>query len=169
MSRPPLRAVRGFPAFSCFGNVHERKWARSHLKVTRGQKIGSSFTHPVPVSPLVEHRRRISWMTSALSATTATTVVVLGKRKTRSTDDHLSLRLDYSTTEHEHQTESEYDTDSIQPHASTSAGPKRRERRYKCSHEGCLKAYTKPSRLAEHERSHTGDVCAAVTPLVHVL
>jgi general transcription factor IIIA len=32
------------------------------------------------------------------------------------------------------------------------------ERRYQCPHEGCDKAYTKPSRLAEHELSHTGEV-----------
>jgi len=32
------------------------------------------------------------------------------------------------------------------------------ERRYKCQYEGCDKAYTKPSRLAEHELSHTGEV-----------
>ncbi|KZT30002.1 hypothetical protein NEOLEDRAFT_1126721 [Neolentinus lepideus HHB14362 ss-1] len=30
-------------------------------------------------------------------------------------------------------------------------------RKYKCLYEGCKKAYTKPSRLAEHERSHTGE------------
>jgi hypothetical protein len=32
------------------------------------------------------------------------------------------------------------------------------ERRYKCQYDGCDKAYTKPSRLAEHELSHTGEV-----------
>ncbi|KAJ7072584.1 transcription factor iiia [Mycena amicta] len=30
------------------------------------------------------------------------------------------------------------------------------KKRYQCTHPGCLKAYTKPSRLNEHERSHTG-------------
>ncbi|KAJ7125020.1 hypothetical protein C8R44DRAFT_782068 [Mycena epipterygia] len=29
-------------------------------------------------------------------------------------------------------------------------------KRYKCTHEGCDKAYSKPSRLEEHERSHSG-------------
>lgn len=32
------------------------------------------------------------------------------------------------------------------------------KRRYKCTHDGCDKAYTKPSRLEEHERTHTGEV-----------
>lgn len=32
------------------------------------------------------------------------------------------------------------------------------KKRYQCTHEGCDKAYSKPSRLAEHERSHTGEV-----------
>lgn len=33
------------------------------------------------------------------------------------------------------------------------------KRKYRCPHAGCTKAYTKPSRLEEHERSHTGEVC----------
>ncbi|WVF67366.1 hypothetical protein IAT40_002121 [Kwoniella sp. CBS 6097] len=51
-----------------------------------------------------------------------------------------------------------------QPKASSSkssrAGslpPSRLERRFKCTHPGCDKAYFKPSRLAEHELSHTGE------------
>jgi hypothetical protein len=39
-----------------------------------------------------------------------------------------------------------------------SRPPSRTERRYKCSAEGCDKAYFKPSRLAEHELTHTGEV-----------
>lgn len=34
--------------------------------------------------------------------------------------------------------------------------PSRTERRFKCTFEGCDKAYTKPTRLLDHERSHTG-------------
>jgi hypothetical protein len=40
--------------------------------------------------------------------------------------------------------------------SATPAG----EKRYACQYEGCDKAYTKPSRLAEHELSHTGEVCS---------
>jgi hypothetical protein len=32
------------------------------------------------------------------------------------------------------------------------------KRPYPCTFEGCKKAYRKPSRLEEHERSHTGEV-----------
>lgn len=32
------------------------------------------------------------------------------------------------------------------------------KKRYQCTHNGCDKSYTKPSRLTEHERSHTGHV-----------
>lgn len=37
------------------------------------------------------------------------------------------------------------------------------KKKYRCTHAGCTKAYTKPSRLEEHERSHTGEVsCIAI-------
>lgn len=32
-------------------------------------------------------------------------------------------------------------------------------KRYRCTLDGCIKSYRKPSRLEEHERSHTGEVC----------
>ena len=32
------------------------------------------------------------------------------------------------------------------------------KRPYQCTYPGCSKAYTKPSRLQEHQRSHTGEV-----------
>ncbi|KAF7362145.1 hypothetical protein MVEN_00560500 [Mycena venus] len=53
----------------------------------------------------------------------------------------------------------------FQPHASTSKSlpilingtlVAHTKKRYKCTHTGCDKAYSKPSRLEEHERSHSG-------------
>ena len=61
--------------------------------------------------------------------------------------------------------ESEYEP-IVKPIASTSRQPVivngkpllNPKRIYKCTFEGCDKSYTKPSRLEEHERSHTGNV-----------
>ena len=33
-------------------------------------------------------------------------------------------------------------------------------KRYKCTYEGCMAAFGKPSRLVHHERIHSGEVCA---------
>lgn len=96
-------------------------------------------------------------------ATGFTTTVVLGKRKAQSSEEKLSLRLEsLPPGSNELPTESAHDINASSgqapafiAHDSSSS----RERRFKCLHEGCLRAYTKPSRLAEHERSHTGNVC----------
>ncbi|KAI9633856.1 uncharacterized protein MKK02DRAFT_38522 [Dioszegia hungarica] len=47
----------------------------------------------------------------------------------------------------------------VRPRATTtpSRPPSRTERRYQCIHAGCDKAYFKPSRLKEHELTHTGE------------
>ena len=92
-------------------------------------------------------------------ATSSTATIVLGKRKARQEDDRFSIRLESSPPTFP--IESECESDASYKQASTSTihlSSLRRERRFKCPHENCTKAYTKPSRLAEHERSHTGDV-----------
>jgi hypothetical protein len=43
------------------------------------------------------------------------------------------------------------------------------KRIYKCTFNGCEKSYTKPSRLEEHERSHSGDVSKLLTYMPCVL
>lgn len=59
---------------------------------------------------------------------------------------------------------SEYEPEVIprSPVASTSSGKRAKTPNtnggYICGFEGCNKVYTKPSRLAEHQRSHTGEV-----------
>jgi uncharacterized Zn-finger protein len=93
------------------------------------------------------------------------TATVLGKRKTDDTHVgviHLASSPEPSFSEH---------SDFEQPATGApSSGSSRKpilvngklvantKRRYQCTHSGCDKAYTKPSRLAEHERTHTGEV-----------
>ncbi|KAH6914256.1 transcription factor iiia [Coprinopsis sp. MPI-PUGE-AT-0042] len=77
----------------------------------------------------------------------ATTLTVLGKRKA-----HVgTMRLVGSEPSCSEQ--SDYEK-PILINGKLSAPTKRR---YKCTYEGCDKAYTKPSRLEEHERTHTGE------------
>ncbi|KAI0065732.1 hypothetical protein BV25DRAFT_1879591 [Artomyces pyxidatus] len=85
----------------------------------------------------------------------SSTVTVLGKRKTRG---NLVLHLSGASGT---DSASEYE---LQPTAGPSRAPilingkvvAGTTRRYQCTYDGCDKAYTKPSRLEEHERSHTG-------------
>lgn len=97
----------------------------------------------------------------------STTTVILRKRKRRSTSDNLVLHCSTSPSPGCEVSESEYGpasfpaeksvyvpvASSSQPSSSTV------DRRYKCTFESCAKAYTKPARLIEHQRTHTGDVC----------
>ena len=64
----------------------------------------------------------------------------------------------HSESEYEPQHEAGPSILSIQPPAPKNAVAAHRKGRYPCTYEGCLKSYSKPSRLAEHERSHSGDV-----------
>ncbi|KAI0639277.1 hypothetical protein C8Q77DRAFT_1080385 [Trametes polyzona] len=87
------------------------------------------------------------------------TTVTLGKRKHRSSlVIHLSSPSPSCDNDPTY-TESEYDPgqQSDAPPPAPRARTPKKEKRYTCSYEGCTKSYTKPSRLAEHERSHTGE------------
>ena len=61
--------------------------------------------------------------------------------------------------DHLNSTHSGPSTPSSIPHRP----PSRTEKRFICDHEGCLKAYHKPSRLAEHKLTHTGEVSSAMS------
>ncbi|KAI0374296.1 hypothetical protein BV20DRAFT_961419 [Pilatotrama ljubarskyi] len=97
-----------------------------------------------------------------VSSSTAT-AYTLRKRKRQ---DSLVIHLSSPAPSCENDpTESEYDPGQASDAPAPLSGPSvpKRQKRYPCSFEGCTKAYSKPSRLAEHERSHTGDrpfVCA---------
>jgi general transcription factor IIIA len=84
------------------------------------------------------------------SSSQIVTSSVLGKRKTAS-GSGLVLHLAPS--------DSDYAGSESDAAAATSAQRVVIDKRpYLCTHPGCSKAYSKPSRLAEHERSHTGEV-----------
>ena len=98
-------------------------------------------------------------------STSTSTTVTLGKRKHRnSLVIHLSSPSPSCDNDPAY-TESEYDTAQLSD-ASIPISKKNRnneKKRYVCAFEGCSKSYTKPSRLEEHERSHTGDVSLPFT------
>jgi general transcription factor IIIA len=114
-------------------------------------------------------------------STTTTAVTILGKRKTRKPAYVLHLA---ATSESENQSQSDYEpppnengsqyesesqSDAYLPTPSSSSRPSKppivrngsvvagSSKHYACPFPGCPKAYTKPSRLAEHDRTHTGD------------
>jgi hypothetical protein len=74
-------------------------------------------------------------------------------------DDDASSEYDSEATE-------ELDESPARPSSSLSSRrvSESRLKKYECSYEGCEKKYIKPSRLAEHERSHTGDVGTPFNP-----
>lgn len=100
----------------------------------------------------------------ALSPVLSTTV--LGKRKAvESLVLHLASSPEPSASYAP--SDSEFDIPDVSKRAKPSTGRPilvngslvvNTKRRYQCTYERCEKAYTKPSRLEEHERSHTGDV-----------
>lgn len=100
----------------------------------------------------------------ASSTTVIQSKTVLGKRKASGGKAALVLHLASSPEPTDILPESD---DSYQAPATSSTPPilingrlvPSTKRRYKCTYDSCEKAYTKPSRLIEHERTHTGDVC----------
>lgn len=79
---------------------------------------------------------------------TISTTTVLGKRR----KSHLILRLSSSPAPLEAAT------------AAPSTETLNKKARHPCTYSECTKSYSKASRLAEHQRSHTGEVRIAVTP-----
>lgn len=101
---------------------------------------------------------------------TATTV--LGKRKNRVTSEALLLQLSASESNHE---QSDVSWQGLGSEAESPQTPrnsnkksefalvngslvKSAKRKYHCTFSGCDKSYSKPCRLEEHERTHTGEV-----------
>jgi general transcription factor IIIA len=83
-------------------------------------------------------------MTTTVLVQTAT---LLGKRKL----DHFTYNIDSSSSS----------KIGLSPPDLINGQLKNRpKKRFHCTFEGCDKAYSKPSRLQEHQRSHTGEVCA---------
>jgi hypothetical protein len=78
---------------------------------------------------------------------TVTSARVLGKRKA----DSYTLHLESCS-------ESETAIETRAPILVNGQLVAYTRKKYKCTHPGCEKSYGKPSRLEEHERSHTGIV-----------
>ena len=51
------------------------------------------------------------------------------------------------------------DMDVVNEHAVGIETEQPVNKRYKCTYIGCSAAFGKPSRLVQHERVHSGDVC----------
>lgn len=115
---------------------------------------------------------------SSPSVTAIEPASVLGKRKASSKVDTYVLHL-ASSPEPTCHTDSDFE---LGEKASSSNHQVARpilvngklveytKKQFKCTYVGCDKSYTKPSRLQEHQRSHTGQVspvCSTGGPMFH--
>ncbi|KAF5388876.1 hypothetical protein D9757_005591 [Collybiopsis confluens] len=91
---------------------------------------------------------------------TRTTVSVLGKRKPSASSYAIQLQ---STPESAQEQATVAKVKPIIINGRLADG--NTKKRYQCTSAGCEKAYTKPSRLAEHMRSHTGEMYSATIRL----
>jgi general transcription factor IIIA len=100
------------------------------------------------------------------------TTTVLGKRKNKVTSETLLLQLSASESNHDQSDVSRYEPESEAEsrQALQNSGRKSEfvlvngslvknaKKKFHCTFSGCDKSYSKPCRLEEHERSHTGEV-----------
>lgn len=90
---------------------------------------------------------------------------VLGKRKPHSKPDTFVLHLSSSPEPGSVLSDSDFEPPkkgSGPPILVNGTLVAHTKKPFKCPHVSCEKSYSKPSRLAEHERSHTGLVRKAV-------
>ena len=111
-----------------------------------------------------------------------TTTTVLGKRTARARSSNITeaqdtpatlfLQLSASDSNHEQSDVSWQELESDVEPPQTPLGSRQKsglalvdgslvkgaKKQYRCTFSGCEKSYSKPCRLEEHERSHTGEV-----------
>ncbi|KAJ3524427.1 hypothetical protein NM688_g8565 [Phlebia brevispora] len=106
-----------------------------------------------------------SFLYTMPASSMTTTAVVLRKRKAPSGNDSGTgvLRLSSSPSpSYDAYSESEYDdgqsvVSQLTADTRNHRNARKPGKRFPCAFEGCSKSYTKPSRLAEHQRTHTGE------------
>lgn len=101
-------------------------------------------------------------LTSPVISTT-----VLGKRKAVRDSVSLVLHLASGSESSHALSDSDFEPQalSLPPLIINGKLVENTKKKYRCTYQGCTKAYTKPTRLQEHERSHTGEVsCLFIHP-----
>ena len=107
------------------------------------------------------------WLFAAMNVSCQSTI--LGKRKATGHEENLVVHLSSGHARSTPYTSQDEPSESDFNYSSTRVKLKTHiivngslvsntKKCYQCTYKGCEKAYTKPSRLEEHERSHTGHV-----------